>query len=98
MAISCVVEYPEDYCHERFYGITQRKTIGFEGISRAKPLAYSYSGFEILMERFPQQSPRRATVKISVEELRMKFSVSCLQWQSAGVPRLRVPLANTRGV
>src|SRR5260370_28373392 len=22
MAISCVVEYPEDYCHERFYGIT----------------------------------------------------------------------------
>jgi hypothetical protein len=22
MAISCVVEYPEDYCYERFYGIT----------------------------------------------------------------------------
>jgi hypothetical protein len=25
MAISCVVEYPEDYCHERFYGITPGK-------------------------------------------------------------------------
>jgi hypothetical protein len=25
MAISCVVEYPEDYCHERFYGITPAK-------------------------------------------------------------------------
>jgi hypothetical protein len=24
MAISCVVEYPEDYCHERFYGITRQ--------------------------------------------------------------------------
>jgi hypothetical protein len=22
MAISCVVEHPEDYCPERFYGIT----------------------------------------------------------------------------
>ena len=61
-----------------------------------KLLAYSYSEFEILMERFPQQSPRRATVKISVEELRMTFSVGCLQWQPAGVPLLRVPLANTR--
>jgi hypothetical protein len=25
MAISWLVEYPEDYCHERFYGITQGK-------------------------------------------------------------------------
>jgi hypothetical protein len=58
MAISCVVEYPEDYCHERFYGITQRKKIGFEGISRAKPLAYSSSGSEISRNDF--HSSRRA--------------------------------------
>jgi hypothetical protein len=95
MAISCVMEYPEDYCHERFYGITQRKTIGFEGISRAKPLAYSSSGSEISRNDF-HSSRRRAAVKISVEELRMKFSAGSLQWQPAGVPPLRVPLANTR--
>jgi hypothetical protein len=39
MAISCVVEYPEDYGHERFYGITPGKRLGLAGISRAKPLA-----------------------------------------------------------
>jgi hypothetical protein len=57
---------------------------------------YSYSGIEIFRRRFPQQSPRRAAVKISVEELRMKFSVGCLQWQPAGVPLLRVTAPNTR--
>jgi hypothetical protein len=25
MAISCVVEYPEDYRHERLYGITLKR-------------------------------------------------------------------------
>src|SRR5580704_5442074 len=36
MAISCVVEYPEDYCHERFYGITPAKryvSMGYQGRS-----------------------------------------------------------------
>jgi hypothetical protein len=36
MAISCVVEYPEDYCHERFYGITpaeQYVSMGYQGRS-----------------------------------------------------------------
>jgi hypothetical protein len=51
---------------------------------------YSKSDSEILRKRFPQPSPRRAAVKISVEVLRMKFSAGCLQWQPAGVPRLRV--------
>jgi hypothetical protein len=36
MAISCVVEYPEDYCHERFYGINPAKrhvSMGYQGRS-----------------------------------------------------------------
>src|SRR5580704_17489812 len=36
MAISCVVEYPEDYCHERIYGITPAKryvSMGYQGRS-----------------------------------------------------------------
>jgi len=48
------------------------------------------------MDRFPQPSPRGAPVKISVESLRMKFSAGCLQWQPAGVPRLRATAPNTR--
>src|SRR6201993_3008451 len=57
---------------------------------------YSYSGSAILRRRFPQQSPGRAAVKISVQALRMKFSGGCLQWQLAGVPLLRVAAPNTR--
>ena len=36
MAISCVVEYSEDYGHERFYGITPVKrqdSMGYQGRS-----------------------------------------------------------------
>jgi hypothetical protein len=36
MAISCVVEYPEDYRHECFYGITPAKrydSMGYQGRS-----------------------------------------------------------------
>jgi hypothetical protein len=42
-------------------------------ISRTKSLPYSHPEFEILKKRFPQSPPRRAAVKISVDELRMKF-------------------------
>src|SRR5450755_430813 len=35
MAISCVVEYPEDYRHECFYGITPKRddSMGYQGRS-----------------------------------------------------------------
>jgi hypothetical protein len=63
--------------------VTRRKQC-----SRTPPTSatapYSYSGSEILRRRFPQQSPGRAAVKISVQGLRMKFSGGCLQWQLAG--------------
>jgi len=41
---------------------------------------------QILRARFPQQSPRRAPVKISVSELRMKFSAGSLQWTARRHP------------
>src|SRR5450759_534304 len=57
--------------------------------------SYSDPERQDLRERFPQQSPRRAAVKISVNELRMKFSVGSVESQPAGIPLLRVMPPNT---
>jgi hypothetical protein len=38
MAISCVVEYPEDYRHECFYGITAAKRYDSMGYIKGEAL------------------------------------------------------------
>src|SRR6266550_5633421 len=59
MAISCVVEYSEDYGHERFYGITPVKrqdSMGYQG--RSPWLVKSLSGLEVRGWHHPSGSRR----------------------------------------
>ena len=59
---------------------------------RVNPMPpYSDAEPEILQERFPQQSRRRAAVKISVPQLRMKFSAGSVEC----VPAARRPAATS---
>jgi hypothetical protein len=51
MAISCVVEYPEDYCHERFYGITPAKRYVSMGYQGRSPWLVSLKAFSISKAR-----------------------------------------------
>jgi hypothetical protein len=65
-------------------GIPCRRVVPATGVHRDQP--YSDPERQILRARFPQQSPRCAAVKISVSELRMKFSAGSLQWTGSRQP------------
>jgi len=59
MAISCVVEYSEDYGHERFYGITPVKRQDSMGYQGRSPWLVSASCTQFGMMALGRIQPRR---------------------------------------